>query len=160
MALGTFIVGAYTATHNSVALGMTEEGYEMQWEPKAEMINRSDVYGDTMLDIIYRGCDWFFQAEFKEYKAGPIAVAFPWAALGVLGTIGRLGSDVAETLVLTATAGTPAAATPASLTASKAILAPNSNPRAQFNSRLRTLPVRLVLFPTVVDTVLRSFTTT
>lgn len=131
----------------------------MQWEPKAEMINRSDVYGDTMLDIIYRGCDWFFQTEFKEYRAGPIAVAFPWGAIGVLGTIGRLGSDVALPLVLTATAGTPAATTPATLTAPKAILAPNSNPRAQFNSRLRTLPVRMVLLP-VSDTGIRAFTTT
>lgn len=159
MALGTLVVGAFTGALNSVALGMTEEGYELQWEPKSDMINRSDVYGDTMIDFVHRGIDYFMQTEFKEYKAGPIAAAQPWAALGVLGTIGRLGSDVAVAMVLTATAGTTAAATPATLTANKAILAPNSNPRAQFNSRLRTLPVRMVLLP-YDATGIKFFTTT
>lgn len=126
------------------------------------MINKSDVYGDALLDLIYRGCDWYFQTEFMEYKAGPLAAAHPWgSAIGVQGIIGRLGSDVATSLVLTSTVGTPAVATPATLTATKAILAPNSNPSAQFTSRLRTLPVRLALLP--IDAgggVIRSFTTT
>jgi len=147
VALGTYIVGAYTATYNSVALGQTEEGYELQFEHKNDLISKSDVFGDKLLDMIYRGTDWFFQSEFKEWKAGPIAVAFPWAAMGVEGVIGRLGSDVAASLVLTSTTGTPAATTPSTLTASHTILAPNSNPRAQFNSRLRTLPVRMVMLP-------------
>jgi hypothetical protein len=163
VALGTFIVGAYTGTLASVALGMTDEGFEVQWEPKVDLINKSDVFGDALLDLIYRGCDWFVQMDFKEWKTGPLAAAMPWGAgvLGVQGVIGRLGSDVATALVLTATAGTPAATTPASLTAAKAILAPNSNPKAQFSSRLRTLPVRMVALP--VDTgsgVIKSLTVT
>lgn len=162
MALGTFIVGAYTATLNSVALGITEEGYNLQWEPKHDTIERSDVYGDMLLDTIYRGTNWFFQAEFLEYKAGPLAAVYPWgSALGTQGIIGRLGSDVATSLVLTSTTGTPAVATPATLTATKTIIAPGSNPNAMFNSRLRTMPVRLVLLP--VDTgagVIKNFTTT
>jgi hypothetical protein len=161
VALGTFIDGAYTATLNAVALGITDEGYMLQWEPHHELINKSDVYGDALLDLIYRGTDWYFQSEFMEYKAGPLNASYPWGALGVQGIIGRLGSDVGTSLVLTSTTGTPAVATPATLTATKTILAPNSNPMAQFTSRLRTLPVRLVLLP--VDTgagVIKSFTIT
>lgn len=164
MSLGSFIAGAYTSTYNSVALGITDEGWELQWEVKADLINKSDVYGDMLLDLIYRGTDWFLQAEFMEYgKAAVRDASFPWGAgtLGIQGIIGRLGSNIASALVLTSTTGTPAVATPATLTASKAILAPNSNPRAQFNSRLRTVPVRLALLP--VDSgggVIVNFTTT
>lgn len=147
MALGTFIAGAYTGTYNAVALGITEEGYTLQWEPKQDAIDKSDVYGDMHLDSIWRGCNWFMQTEFKEHKAGPIAVAYPWAAMGVQGVIGRLASNVATALVLTSTAATPAATTPATLTAAGAILAPGSNPEQQYNSRLRTLPVRMVFLP-------------
>ncbi len=162
MPLGTFVVGAYTGTFDSVALGITDEGYELSWEPRLEAIQKSDVYGDAMIDTIYRGVDYFCQTEFMEYKAGPIDAALTFAALGVVGVIGRLGSNEAEPLVLTATTGTPAAAAPASLTAPLAILAPGSNPRMQFNSRLRTIPVRFVLLPSVVTPFAQpvAFTTT
>ena len=146
---------------NAVALGITDEGYDLQWEPKSDVIGKSDVYGDMTLDLIYRGTDWFFQTDFMETKAGPLAAAYPWGALGVQGIIGRLGSDVATSLVLTSTTGTPAVATPATLTATKPILAPGSNPNAQYNSRLRTMPVRFILLP--VDSgagVIKNFTTT
>lgn len=161
MALGTFIAGAYTGTINSVALGITDEGFDLQWEPKHAPIEKSDVYGDMMIDAIYRGTNWFLQCEFLEYKAGPLAAAYPWGAIGVQGIIGRLASDVATPLVMTATTGTPAVATPATFTATKTILAPGSNPHSQYTSRLRTMPVRLVLLP--VDSgggVIRNFTTT
>src|SRR5262249_48106988 len=141
----------------------TDEGYAIQSEPKVELINKTDAWGDALLDMIYRGTDWFCQADFHEWKAGPLAAAFPWGAgvMGVQGVIGRLASDVATSLVVTAAAGTPAANTPATLTATKAILAPNSNPAAQFNPRLRTLPVRMVLLPVDVGgAVIKSFTMT
>ncbi len=161
MALGTFISGAYTGTFNSAALGITEDGYALQSEPKSEVINKSDVYGDATIDAIHRGVDWFVQTEFMEYKAGPLSVwAFWQSAIGVQGTIGVLASSLAFPLVLTATAGTPAAATPATLTGLLAMLAPGSNPMAQFVSRLRTIPVRMQLLPSVVSTVLRNFSTT
>lgn len=161
MSLGTFIAGAYTGTYGGVAMGITDEGYSLQWETKLQAIEKSDVYGEMMIDGVYRGSNWFFQTEFLEYKSGPLAASFPWGGLGVQGVIGRLMSDVAAAMVLTATAGTPAVATPASLTATKAILAPGSNPSAQFNSRLRTMPVRLVMLPVDIGSgVMKNFTTT
>ncbi len=147
MALGTFIAGAYVGTYNSIALGITDEGYMLQWEPQQQNIEKSDVFGDQIIDTVYRGTRWFLQTEFLEWKAGPQDAAYRWSNLGLQGTIGRLGSDVAAALVLTSTAGTPAVATPATLTAAKALLAPGSNPQAQFDSRLRTIPVRMIMFP-------------
>ncbi len=142
-------------------MGITDEGYALQWSAKAQVIEKSDVYGEMMLDGVYRGSNWFFQTEFLEYKSGPVAAAFPYGGFGVQGVIGRLMSDIAAAMVLTSTAGTPAVATPASLTATKAILAPGSDPSAQFNSRLRTMPVRLVLLPVDIGSgVIKNFTTT
>jgi hypothetical protein len=146
MALGTFIAGAFTGTLNSVALGITEDGYDLQWEPKNEAIERSDVYADMLIDMVYRGVNWFVQGEFMEDKAGPRAATHPWgASLGLPGTVARLASDVATSLVLTSTPLTPAASTPATLTAPKTILAPGFNPHAVFTSRLRTFPFRLAM---------------
>jgi hypothetical protein len=161
MALGVFVAGAYTGTYGGVAMGITDEGYTLQWETKVQAIEKSDVYGEMMIDGVYRGSNWFFQTEFIEYKSGPVSAAFPWGAFGVQGVIGRLMSDVAASMILTDTDSTPAATFPATLTATKTILAPGSSPSAQFNSRLRTMPVRLVMLP--VDTgsgVMKNFTTT
>lgn len=137
------------------------DGYEMQVEPKEQMINRSDAFGDMMIDTIYRGADWGMQAQAMEaWLTGVLDAAYPFAALGVVGLIGRLGSNIATALVLTATAGTPAAASPASLTATKAKLAPNSQPRFSFNSELREVPFRMVFYPYDAGSgVIRHFST-
>jgi hypothetical protein len=161
MPLGTFIAGAYTGTLNAVALGITDEGFNVQWEPKVQAIEKSDVYGEMLIDGVYRGTNHFIQTEFLEYKAGSMAAAYPYGSMGVQGVVGRLMSNIATALVLTSTAATPAVATPATLTASKAILAPGSNPQAQYNSRLRTLPVRMALLPDDVGGgVIKSYVTT
>jgi hypothetical protein len=161
MALGTFIAGRYSSTHNAVDLGICQEGYALQLEPKEAVINRSDAFGDMMIDTIYRGADWFLQLESLEYKAGPIGSMYPFGALGTLGIVGRLGSDLATALVLTATAGTPAATAPASLTGSKAKLAANSGVSLQFSSVLRTVPIRMSLYPFDAGSgVIKHFTTT
>jgi hypothetical protein len=160
MPLATLITGAYTMTYDAAATGITEDGYELSWEPKQELINRSDVYGDMTIDAIFRGTDAFIQTEFKEWKSATLAAAYPWATLGQIGVIGRLASNVAKALVLTATAGTPAAAAPATLTATLALLAQNSNPRAMINSRLRTLPCRFMLLPADISGTLKHFATT
>lgn len=148
MALGTFIAGAYTGAYDSVALGMTEDGYELSWETKAERIEKSDVYGQKLIDFVYQGTDFALQADFMEYQASTVAAGYLYgAALGTEGVIGRLGSNVAEALVLTAVAGTTAAATPATLTANLAIVQPGTGSNVRFTSRLRTVPVRFTLLP-------------
>ena len=148
MSLGTFVAGRYTAAWNSVAIGLCTEGYEVQMEPKEAMINRSDAFGDTMIDTIHRGADWFCQFEAMEsWTASIKSIVSPYATFGLLGVIGQLGSAVCFPLVLTSTAGTPAATSPSTFTATLAKLASNSNPRWQFNSVLRTCPIRMQLYP-------------
>lgn len=155
MALGTFIAGRYAGSYGGQDTGMTRQGYELEVQPKEEVINESDLYGLSTIDWIERGADWFLQFESKEYKAGSLAAFLQrWggaANMGVISTpalpLGRLASASAQPMVLTATAGTPAAATPASLTASLAQLAPGYNPKILFDSRLRHVPIRLQLLP-------------
>lgn len=166
MALGTFIAGAYTATYNAVGTGITDGGYEVEQTAKAEMIDKSDVYGDTLLDAIYRGGECTCQFTSKEYMAGSLAVFWPWggAAMGAFITaampIAVLASSIAKPLILTATANTPAAAAPATLTAPLALLAFNYPAKLLYDSRLRTLPIRLQLLPSTTANVTSWFTKT
>lgn len=153
MALGTLIAGRYSATYNAVDVGMTRQGHEVEVQLKQENIEETDLFGLSFIDAIIRGGDAFYNAVFREYKAGSISVLTrPFG--GTIGLMqnatypaGRLFSDVAQALVLTATAGTPAAAAPATLTASKALLAENYPVKIVFDSRLRELPVRMRLGP-------------
>ncbi len=147
MALDTFIAGRYAGTYNAVDVGITEQGYEIQQEAKAQAIEESDAYGQSIIDLVYRGGNVFLQFESKAYKAGSLTPFWPWGSLGVMGVIGRLASNVAAAMLLTATAGTPAAAAPATLTGTSSILAPNNPARLLFNSVLRTVPVRLLVLP-------------
>jgi hypothetical protein len=151
VAIETPIAGHYSATYNAVADGYTESGFELEQTVKQELSNESDAYGESTIDWVYRGGDAFLTWDSKVYKIGSTAPFWPWGALGVMATtlapIGRLASAVAQAMVLTATANTPAAATPATLTASKSLLAPNFSGKLLFNSKLRRVPVRLQLLP-------------
>lgn len=161
MALDTFIAGRYSTTYNSVDVGITEQGYELQQDSKAQLINQSDAYGEMIIDFVYRGGDVYLTFEGLAYKAGAITPFWPWGAIGVTGVIARLASDVALATVMTATTGTPAVATPATWTSSKSILAPNNPARLLYNSRLRTVPIRLLILPVDVGAgVIKWFTQT
>ena len=164
MALDTLIAGAYTATFNAVSVGITRQGFELSMTGKHEMIDESDAFGLTTIDTVYRGGDCFLQWTSRAYKAGSYAPFWPFGALGVISTtaapISRLGSSIAQATVLTAVANTPAAAAPATLTASLAILAPNFDGKLLFDSRLREVPVRQQLLPSLSSGTLSWFTTT
>ena len=153
MPLETLVAGPYAGTYNAVSVGLTEGGFELTQTSKAEMVDESDAYGATTLDWVYRGGDAFLQFTSKAYKAGSITPFWPWGAMGVGHTtaapLSRLASDVAAPAVLTAAANTPAASAPATLTASKSILAPNFDGKLLYHSKLRTVPVRLQLLPSV-----------
>ncbi len=153
MPLATLIAGRMSATYNSVDVGITRQGHEIEIQLKAEMIDESDLYGLSTIDALLRGGDAFYSATFREYKAGSISVLTrPFGGtLGLLtnaaNPMGVLASDKAQALVLTATANTPAASSPASLTASKALLAENYPVKIVHDSRLKELPVRMRLYP-------------
>lgn len=120
---------------------------------KQQTINESDLFGLSTIDAVLRGGDCFYQAEFKEYRAGSLS-CFTKPFTGTIGQlysaanpIGRLATAAGAALVLTAVANTPAAATPASLTAAVALLAENYDVRLLFDSQLRPVPIRMQLFP-------------
>lgn len=158
------IGGRYSATLNAVSLGITDEGYRLFKALKQEEIAGSDAYGDALLDYFYRGGDVTIQADSKEYAAGATNAFWQWGAIGQMtGTgspIGRLASAVAQALVLTSTPATPAAATPATLTAPNAVLAPGQNGSLLFNSKLRRVPIFLAALPYTSGSSVLWFATT
>lgn len=163
MPLGTWIAGRYTGVYDSSSLGIMQDGFEIVYDHKEQEINRSDAFGDSLIDTIARGGNWSIQYEAMEaWLTGVKRAVLPYASnLGELGTIGTLGSAAAKALVLTATAGTPAAASPASLTATLCKLAPNSQTSVfRMNSVLRTMPVRMVFLPYDVSGTVKHFSTT
>jgi hypothetical protein len=125
MAIESFSAGQLTATYNSTALGLTDGGYTLRHEIKQENIDRSDAYGDSLLDYVARGanvmCDFtmlsWFRAVNLTGNAAPAvgtdpAIMWPFSSnLYALNTaaapVGRLASDMAKALVLTHVANTP-----------------------------------------------------
>ena len=166
MALDTFVAGPYVGTYNAVGIGLTEDGYDLDAGLKQEVIDESDGYGNSLLDYIYRGGDAFMNWSAKAFKPGSISPLWPWGgSLGEIssttGPVGRLASDMALPLILTAVANTPAAVVGnacVTFTASKSILAPGFGIKLNFNSKLRKVPTRLALLPYVSTTKIINFT--
>lgn len=149
MPLATIIAGRYSGTWNGLAIGLCkDDGYRLIESPKKEKINKSDAYAQTLIETVHQGVDWSIVMTLSEYNAAAAStIISPWGTLGTLGTIAVLGTGLAKTLVLTSTAGTPAAASPATFTAPLSELAPESNVEIGFTSAGRQLPVRLDLLP-------------
>lgn len=126
-----------------------------------EPIQNSSLYGKMKIDDIQQGGNWFLAMVCMEYKAGPISAFHPYhATLGRAPTIGTLLYDSAYAVVMTAIGGTPAAASPATLTASKCMLAPGFASRILFGPSLRKVPLRFTLYPYLSGGNVVWFTTT
>ena len=86
----------------------------------------------------------------KVYNANALGALSPWVAFGgvyaAATPIAMLGTAKAQALVLTAVANTPAAASPATLTATKSIISPDNNFQLIFNSTLREVPLKWDVF--------------
>lgn len=153
-----FIAGRYSSTFNSVDTGITRNGYRLRQRLRAELIDETDAYGNSLIDFVWRGGAVSIQFNSKAYKAGSVTPFYSWGSLGVLSStaapISRLASDVGLALVLTATASTPAAAAPATLTASKAITGPDFQGELLYDSRIREVPIELQLIPYVSTNVI------
>ena len=171
MATNTFIAGPYTNIYNSISAGLTENGFEIRFRPELQLVNQSDIYGDTILDSIYRGGNCLMSFTCIEWgKTLANALIWPYAAAkaaspylatqGFMGTVGKMtiGSTLHKTTLLTAVgaAGQPtgqmagtttATATPATFEALNSALAEGSDVAYMMTSRLRTVPVVLRLYP-------------
>jgi hypothetical protein len=165
MSLGgeVLVVGSYAVTWNAVSLGIMhgEEGVPTIIQvPKSRPINNTDKYGDSKIDSIHRGVEYWAEMVCQEYLKGLTALC-PWAAaFGEHGLPGVLKYSFAAALVFTAVAGTSAATSPATLTASKAVLADDHQTRLPFGPVLRTVGLRFDLMPYIASLKNVSFTTT
>jgi len=168
MALGTFVAGRYTVTYNSVSIGIAEDGHKLSFQYMKEKIENTDAYADAIIDNVYRGANVYLDTLLKEYSTGQVKPAVPYNSFDATGAVswdqgvvGRLDSDLAQIVVMTVVAGTPAAtlASPTTLTASKAILDANFNVEWFFGPRHRKTPIRWQLLP-YLSTSVKNFSCT
>jgi hypothetical protein len=153
-----FASGAYSATWSGAALGLfvgDQQSPTIEVATKTQPIDNTDALGRTTIGGIKQGADAFYTCTFMEWKAAVIAAIV--AAQGALGRVGPVGADLyddAQSLVLTAQAGSLAAAVgvgPATITASKAVIAPNTNYRLILGPVLREVAFRMQLFPYLIS---------
>lgn len=152
-----FIAGAYTATFDPqppsapVTLGVTQSGFTIEQTLLGQPIT-ADNLGDAVQDGVYTGANFFLEMILQEWSLAMVQDLF-WpvdiAQWGKAGHVGRLWSALTGQLVLTDTDNTPAAGSPATLTAPKALLAPNFPIQHVLNTKLRSLPIRMMLLPTI-----------
>lgn len=151
LAFGPIVSGPYTATWNSVAVGFTVEGYRLSVNFLKEFIDQTDLFGRTMIESIHQGANAQLQYDSRCYDAGNLGPAFPYGGIGIIMSttkpIGYGDRTHANAFVLTATANTPAAAAPATLTASKAHIRPDYPIELLFDSKARIVPIQLSLYP-------------
>jgi len=151
--LGAFVAGRYAGAWGSTPIGMTKQGFELEFQFKQENIEESDLFGLQIIDLILRGCDCYVSMMLKEWNAGSKALLWALGG-GTLGTIFTTGvpcatfaSSLAQSLVFTVTANTAAVGNPNTLTAPGAFPAPSFNPKTLLDSRLRELPIRMIMLP-------------
>lgn len=153
-----FIAGPYTATYNELDIGITEDGFDLDVTTFQEAI-RGDNLGSSQQDAVYRGANQFLSWTSQQWGLSAVKLAYwPWGtSIGHVGQVGVLSTNFAKQLVLTCVAGTTADKTiqfggvngagPATLTASKCILAGDSQLKHIFSTRHRKIALRHQLFP-------------
>jgi len=148
----TFVAGSYTATYNSQALGIIEDGFTIDWVYRAEDIV-ADVGGAAPVDGVYQGLEMQVSFTLSEWDATAAAAAFwPFAStVGEVGRIGRLLSSMAKVLALTKCADT--SAVPTTITFQSALLAPGFSVSTFWANKHRKIPLQMRILPIGLDTI-------
>lgn len=147
----TFISGGYTATLGAASLGQIQSGYNIDHQIFKRLITGDD-YADTPVEGVNRGMAVFISMVLLEYNAAAAASAmWPYgsAYLTFDQKVGKLdvASSLVSSLILTAVSGPPAATAPATITLARSILAEGSNVSLLFAPDLRTIPLRMRVYP-------------
>ena len=148
------VSGPYTGTWNALSIGTnSDDGYELQCTIQGQEINETDAYGMTLVEGIYRGQNWRVRYRALEWKTGGLNALqqFGLVAGGgplnpFLANTGDKFSKFSAALVLTAILGNPPT-TPQTLTALLASIAPQNQSAFNLTSKMRELPIELVLLP-------------
>lgn len=151
---------------------LSDDGYELSCTLQGQEVNETDAYGMTLVEAIYRGMNWRCRLRGLEWKSGLLAILKEFGTQGAAGdgllnpllaNVGDRWSKYNQALVLTAILGNPPT-TPQSLTASGAAFAPNTTSSFNMTSKVRELPLEMILMPysTVIGslTVIVPFTVT
>lgn len=151
MALATVIAGGYTATWAAAAMGQQEDGFRLRLSFAKEEI-RSNTYGDSVIDAVYRGGNCFLTGIFIERDSVLLKAAVspfnPYgAATGFMGLAGRLDFALSSSIVMTAIATLSAASSIATLTATNAIIDQNLSTEVLMANRASFLPLTFRLYP-------------
>ena len=160
MPLMQSVAGRYSATWtvpsgSPLDLGIMETGYDLSWMVSKDLIDKTDAYGQgCTVEGFYQGMNVFLAAIAKEWITGSVKASSPYntplntgAGSFELGIIARADSGLAASIILTALAGTPAAASPTSLTAAGAILAESHEVKILYGPAHRTIPLKFRLYP-------------
>ncbi len=149
------ISGPYVGTWSALPLGtLNDDGYELSATIAGQEVSETDAYGLTLVEAIYRGQNWRVRIRGMEWnKTGLLGLVQMFGQSGVAGTltpvlanIGDRWSKYCQALVLTAILGNPPT-TPQSLTAINAGFAPNSQSAWLHTSKVREMPLELILLP-------------
>lgn len=160
------VSGPYLGTWNALTLGvMDDNGFVLRCVIHGQEMNRTDQFGQTLVEGVYQGQDWRARFNGLEFKAGLLAALQAFGAADRVGNtlnptlsgvivglqanginVGDLFTNYANPLVLTAVLGNPPTA-PQSLTATNAIVAPEMNTEMSLTSKIRELPLELCLIP-------------
>jgi len=161
MPFTTIATGSYSATYNNDHapgdppgkgtgprdLGLVE-GVRRWVRLIAAAPVTSTQHGESHIDAVYRGGQCFVTMTLKEWSAAVRDVLWPFDEnFGEVGSVGRLLSDLAGELTLTAEPGTRAAAVgPATLKFGKAILAPEQRIEIPLGAAPRDVHLTLQCF--------------
>ena len=164
------VSGPYSAIWNGSNLGtQNDDGFRLIGAFQGDEINKTDGYGMTLVEGIYRGINWRFRFVGLEFsRPGILAALQAFGSTGdprftftpILSNTGWVGDRYgrsAQPLLLTAllpvqpqggifgSSGNPSFI--ATLTALNAIVAPQSNVDYLFTSKVREAPFEMVLLP-------------
>jgi hypothetical protein len=161
------VSGPYTSTWNSLALGtLNDDGFNLSCTVQGQEVAETDAYGMTLVEGIYRGQNWRIRLRGLEWKSGLLAILEMFGMTGAAGTLtpqivntGDRWTKYCNALVLTAILGSPPTVVQ-SLTATNAGIAPNSTSDFNMTSKVRELPLELVLIPYVSSAQNIPFSTT
>jgi hypothetical protein len=149
------ISGPYLSTFNALPMGtQNDDGFNLSVQYQGQEINATDAYGLTLVESIWRGMNWRVRLRGLEAnKTGLLALLQMFGQSGAnttltpqLTAIGDRWSNYCKTLLLTAILGNPPTM-PQTLTALSAGLAPGQTTDMLLTSKMREIPLELILLP-------------
>ncbi len=147
----SFIAGGFTAVYGGTTIGQIQEGFTMEWSELTQEIRGNNFAGEVQ-DEVLQGIDLFLEFILMEFnQAAARELYWPFhATFGRGPVIGSLKSTIAyKSLVLTAVAGTPAAANAAEdvYTFAQTKLAAGFPVRLLKAPVLKTIQMRMRVYP-------------